>query len=605
MLPPPNPTPDSQYSFALAKRWLNDCTINHRLCRSSEPRAMPKRLIHIRRDEQTKALSVRLITCSERVDYAALSYCWGSPQPYMTTKAVVEKPIDFAKLGKTIQDAITVSERLGLQYLWIDAICIAQHDDSEKATEIGKMADIYQGSYVTISAARAASSQEGFLSPYESDQRVQIKVSVKSPDGEINSVILHEPGSPTREGNDFGPVMDRARCLQEHVLAPRVLIYTSSTLHFCCRTHNRSDSMNVVGGVSNFQPTSLAAIEKGGKTTMEAWQSIVAEFAKRSITVESDRLPAISAVAQVRNKHLKGEYLAGLWTEHFCQQLAWAYTSYQDRQDAYYGPSFSWVALKKFDKIPASLLWSVGSRQSLQLLRTAVAPTSPDAPFGAVNFAGAYVRGRIKQAIWYPRGPKDNSAAAYFGLTLEKALRNKTLVHSYEGQTEDGRTGQPLPEYASRPPTHQLQEGDLSDEWKTDSDSEGGDAIDKIIADEREYLYSPAMLSEHADGRALADTRYKDNVPWVRGFCDTYEVEAALDPRIDTATLVWCLELFAPGNRTSGLCDGLLLASHKVEGEDVFTRIGYYVYPSKSNGQFIELDRRFLDDFELREFRLE
>lgn len=145
----------------------------------------------------------------------------------------------------------------------------------------------------------------------------------------------------------------------------------------------------------------------------------------------------------------------------------------------------------------------------------------------------------------------------------------------------------------------------MSDEWETDGDSEGGDAIDKIIADEREYLYSPAMLSEHADGRALADLRYKDNVPWVAAFCDTYEVEAALDRQIDTATLVWCLELFAPGNRTSGLCDGLLLASHKVEGEDVFTRIGYYVYPSKSNGQSIELDKRFLDDFEWREFRLE
>lgn len=399
--------------------------------------------------------------------------------------------------------------------------------------------------------------------------------------------------------------MDRAWCLQEHVLAPRVLIYTSSALNFCCRTHNRSDSMNVVGGVSSFQPNALAALKKGGKTTMEAWQSIVAEFAKRSITVESDRLPAISAVAQVCHEHLKVGYLAGLWTEQFNQQLAWVYTSYQDRQEIYYGPSFSWVSLRKIDEIPASLHWSAGSRGSLQLLRARVNLTSPDAPFGAVNFVDAYVRGRMKQAIWYPRGPRDNSAAAYFGLTLEKAARNKSLVDLHSGQMDDNKTGQSPSEYTSKTLTDRIQEGDLSNERETISGSGKGYFVDKIIADEREFLYSPAMLSERADGRVLADPRYKDDVPWVRGFCDTYEVEAALDRRIDTATLVWCLELFAPGKRTSGLCDGLLLASYKAEGEDIFTRIGYYEYPSKKNGQFIELDQRFLDDFEWREFRLE
>ncbi|KAF2428839.1 hypothetical protein EJ08DRAFT_662226 [Tothia fuscella] len=148
-------------------------------------------------------------------------------------------------------------------------------------------------------------------------------------------------------------------------------------------------------------------------------------------------------------------------------------------------------------------------------------------------------------------------------------------------------------------------ERDLAKERETVSGSGKGDFIDEIIADEREFLYSPAMLSERAAGRVLADRRYKDNVPWVRAFCNTYEVEAALDRRIDTATRVWCLELFAPGKRTSGLCDGLLLASCRAEGEEIFTRIGYYEYPSKKNGQSIELDRRFLDDFEWREFRLE
>ena len=63
--------------------------------------------------------------------------------------------IAILTLRQTIQDAITVARKLGLQYLWVDALCIIQDSASEKDEEIAKMDRIYENAQVTICAASA------------------------------------------------------------------------------------------------------------------------------------------------------------------------------------------------------------------------------------------------------------------------------------------------------------------------------------------------------------------------------------------------------------------------------------------------------------------
>lgn len=58
--------------------------------------------------------------------YTALSHRWGEKNPYATTRTNLEAyktsvPLD--DLPKSFQDAITLTRKLGLQYLWIDALC--------------------------------------------------------------------------------------------------------------------------------------------------------------------------------------------------------------------------------------------------------------------------------------------------------------------------------------------------------------------------------------------------------------------------------------------------------------------------------------------------
>ncbi|KAJ8106927.1 hypothetical protein OPT61_g9217 [Boeremia exigua] len=53
--------------------------------------------------------------------------------------------------------------KLGVDYVWIDALCIVQDDQVEWAEEAAKMAEVYSGAYVVIAATRASSVKEGFL----------------------------------------------------------------------------------------------------------------------------------------------------------------------------------------------------------------------------------------------------------------------------------------------------------------------------------------------------------------------------------------------------------------------------------------------------------
>ncbi|KAK0707139.1 hypothetical protein B0T26DRAFT_655525 [Lasiosphaeria miniovina] len=58
----------------------------------------------------------------------ALSHCWGQCADMtklgLENEATWHHGIDLESLSLNFQDAITVTRRLGIRYLWIDALCI-------------------------------------------------------------------------------------------------------------------------------------------------------------------------------------------------------------------------------------------------------------------------------------------------------------------------------------------------------------------------------------------------------------------------------------------------------------------------------------------------
>lgn len=86
--------------------------------------------------------------------YAALSHRWGRPGTTVcTTTANLDnrlEAISEAELSQLFQDAISTTRRLGLQYLWIDSLCILQdsHEDWERESVL--MGDVYGNADITI-----------------------------------------------------------------------------------------------------------------------------------------------------------------------------------------------------------------------------------------------------------------------------------------------------------------------------------------------------------------------------------------------------------------------------------------------------------------------
>src|SRR2546430_2701861 len=89
-----------------------------------------------------------------------LSYTWGDGPRYKTT--IPEKHlIALEKLPLTFQEAIMVSHRLGVRYLWIDAICILQDVPEDVEREMSSMYRIYRNPSLNIQAAHGTHAGSG------------------------------------------------------------------------------------------------------------------------------------------------------------------------------------------------------------------------------------------------------------------------------------------------------------------------------------------------------------------------------------------------------------------------------------------------------------
>ena len=89
-----------------------------------------------------------------------------------------------------IKDAAMVCQGMGLQYLWIDALCIIQDDFKDKPVEIAIMISIYGSATVIIVAARSSLATEGFLGERFPGPREGAIVSYRCFDGELGSITL-------------------------------------------------------------------------------------------------------------------------------------------------------------------------------------------------------------------------------------------------------------------------------------------------------------------------------------------------------------------------------------------------------------------------------
>jgi hypothetical protein len=121
-----NENPSSLDSLRRAGNALKYCLAHHRGCQKPEASYVPLRLVRLWRQDNALCCQLQHTQVPQEVQYATLSYCWGNSHHFHTTSSNLEdhmRGVTFEELPLTLQHAIIVTYDLGLQYIWIDAIC--------------------------------------------------------------------------------------------------------------------------------------------------------------------------------------------------------------------------------------------------------------------------------------------------------------------------------------------------------------------------------------------------------------------------------------------------------------------------------------------------
>ncbi|KAK2044833.1 heterokaryon incompatibility protein [Colletotrichum somersetense] len=355
---------DMSQTATFIRSCLETCDSRHALCKQPTLR-MPTRVIDVGRIDGGQ---VRLVdTTNMRASpYVALSYCWGKSGHLLTTEKNFQHMtagVHVAEFPQTIQDAVEVTRRLNMRYLWVDAVCIIQDSARDWEVESAKMASVYHNAYLTIAAGTSTCASEGFLhqrhlaaahrKPFRMDWRTDgghtAVLAVRAvPAGHTHSISL------TGDRQSSIPLNVRGWTLQEELLSRRTITYTQNELWWTCQTQ-RDCECHAFDEITRDGPRAMisTALMTSRPAAFEQWQAVVSEFSARKLSYGLDKLPALSGLASVVQQKTGSSYVAGLWRENFVRDLNWyspamTLDKLEDANakatEAYCAPTFSWAS---------------------------------------------------------------------------------------------------------------------------------------------------------------------------------------------------------------------------------------------------------------------
>lgn len=338
---------------------------------------LPTRLISVAGESPRLLLSAE---CPERPRYATLSHSWGSHDVIKLLSEDLEsfmEALPVERLPTTFKDAIEITRKLGLDYLWIDSLCIIQNSEADWQRESALMSSVYGGSAVSIAASSAQDSTHGcFLKPPHFSGGLRARIT----DGGRKRVQDFR-GEEVYNRSTFGTHLGtRAWALQEKMLPPRTIHFGDRGAFWECRTKIASEYLP--DGFPNMLVSPL--VQRRGKFE-HLWNRVVQLYSAANLTFGKDKLPALSGVAKVGHDETGDQYLAGLWRSQIEEQLCWRrWRSEPDvKRPAWRAPSWSWAS------VDGRVTWYSRQKGVLETNYAHVlsASTTPyaDDPFGQVT----------------------------------------------------------------------------------------------------------------------------------------------------------------------------------------------------------------------------
>jgi hypothetical protein len=419
---------DSENCIQKILEWVQECEQRHQGC--SPPSFTPTRLLdvnpafgevdYIKLIENESLASKNL--APEAKPYIALSHCWGKTLQITTTIAKNsqrKEGILLSDLSKTFRDAVEITRRLGIRYLWIDALCIIQDDGEEWAREASSMSRIYSGAYLTIAAATAHDGSAGIFSDrLEHMREIKVETMTGKP---VRMVVVPDDVAKSRffdhrafgglvwlDEEDLGeslPLVTRAWTFQERLLSRRVVHFAKSEMVFECNNGfsceckaqmHQAGIRQILNGISD-----SPSVER---VLQETWWAIVMQYSSLEMSVRGDVLPALGGIARLfeeaaRNHGVDlGEYCAGMWRRWLSSSLLWKQrvSRHETQEGNTFAPSWSWASATgnfAVSKLEEGLQWSL-------VIHGYDSQPAYDDPFGRLTKADLVVESSLIPTIY-------------------------------------------------------------------------------------------------------------------------------------------------------------------------------------------------------------
>ncbi|KAL9039821.1 MAG: hypothetical protein Q9180_002300 [Flavoplaca navasiana] len=287
-----------------------------------------------------------------------------------------KRAIRDSELMQTFKDAVKITRELGIQYVWIDSLCIIQDSEADWLHESSLMSNVYKYAYFTVAAAAAENDEGGCFS--DRDPQYDLPIQVDFSESQSQPPLLHQIEDQAETEGD--PMLKGAYALRDqHVwftnietsqlfrrawrlLSPRLLYFGHTQVFWecselqACESHSlgsptlehyiplghNTDNLFNLQKDRDMKPTAIQDARISG-----TWELTVEKYTQSHLTEERDRLIAISAVAREIKPILQCRYLAGHWEKDLVMQLCWDMPHPGGyRPTTYRAPSWSWASVE-------------------------------------------------------------------------------------------------------------------------------------------------------------------------------------------------------------------------------------------------------------------
>lgn len=380
------------------REWIESCDKLHRHVCVSEPipqrppEDVPLWLIDTHQQCIVRGLSAHR--------YLALSYVWPetrgpidsvspAPRTLLLDNASIE---DFRcpgflsndgnvqRIPKVIRHAMEFSHVLGVRYLWVDRLCIAQNDAGDGGTlsQVAKMDKIYAGAYLTIIAAAPEEMYEkGSALEWPSFK------SIRSTSGYRYRYIGRKPHDDEKSSDKSSGVTEmseeeitevmsaryamlsrsrwatRGWTYQEQILCKRAVVFTESGFFWDCHC-SVWDGVDLFPG-QNFAGVALRS-DMGQRFFTRWWPDfgfyidLICPYNGREFSYPQDAMLGISGILGALKMSFPGGFIHGLPRLFLDHALLWQPFGTADRRvdraensSAFSSlPSWSWCGWQCF-----------------------------------------------------------------------------------------------------------------------------------------------------------------------------------------------------------------------------------------------------------------